>query len=336
MIDLHLHLDGSLCADEIIHLAQLSSVTLPTNDPSRLEAMLSVGKDCTSLAEYLQKFTLPLSVLQTAQAIEKSVHLLIGRLASQGLCYAEIRFAPQLHTKRGLSQSGAAAAAVSGLKKGIADFGMPAQLILCCMRNEGNQEQNLETVDAACEFLGKGVCAADLAGDESAYPTADFAPVFQVAGRVGLPFVIHAGETGDADSVRRAVDMGARRIGHGIHAAADSSLMRELAAKGIPLEMCFSSNLQTKCIASAAEYPLPHFLEQGIAATVNTDNMTVSGTTLRREYLLVQSRFFLGQSVLKRLALNAADAAFVSEEEKALLKEAVNSRFDMWLSYDPS
>lgn len=331
MIDLHLHLDGSLRASDIVHLAQLSAVTLPTDDLDTLSALLTVGKDCTSLAEYLQCFALPLAVLQTAQSIEESVYLLIKRLAGQGLCYAEIRFAPQLHTKHGLSQHTAVSAAVSGMKRAIADFGMPTQLILCCMRGECNQSQNLETVDVAREFLGKGVCAADLAGDEAAYPTSDFAPVFEAARQSGLPFVIHAGEAGGADSVRCAVDMGAKRIGHGIHAAADGKLMRELADKRIPFEMCYSSNLQTKCVTNADEYPLPLFIERGIAATVNTDNMTVSDTTLRNEYLLLQGRFSLGQSVLKRLALNAADAAFVSEEEKALLKEAVNSRFDMWL-----
>ena len=187
MIDLHLHLDGSLSPEEILELAARSGITLPQRDPASLRPLLMAEPDCRDLGEYLQKFDLPLQVLQTEETLSLAVHFLVKRLAAQGLCYAEIRFAPQLHLARGLTQRQVVAAAVDGLHRGITESGMPAQLILCCMRFTGNQEANLETVRTAKQFLDAGVCAVDLAGNEAAFPTRDFAPIFQLANALDVP-----------------------------------------------------------------------------------------------------------------------------------------------------
>jgi len=331
MIDLHLHLDGSLAPEDVLLLAKHSGISLPYQTADALRPLLEVEPGCENLGEYLQKFHLPLLVLQTEEALQQAVYLLLKRLAEEGLAYCEIRFAPQLHQQNGLSQRQVVAAAVAGLQQGIAAFGLPAQLILCCMRGDSNHDANIETVHVAKEFLGKGVCALDLAGNEFAYPTEDFAQVFHLATALKIPFIIHAGEAADAKSVWQALSLGAQRIGHGIHAITDAALVAKLAENQIPLELCFTSNLQTKAVQRPQDYPLQAFLAQGIPATINTDNMTVSGTDLRREYRLLQEQFGLAADALEEIACNAADAAFITEAQASKLKLQIKESFPQWL-----
>ena len=208
---------------------------------------------------------------------------------------------------------------------------MLSKLILCCMRGRDNDTANRETVRAAGEFLGKGVCAVDLAGNEAAYPTSDFEELFLEVRHRGIPMILHAGEAAGAESIRSALDFGAVRIGHGIHAIDDPALMEELAERKVVLELCFSSNLQTKAAASPETYPLVLFHERGLCTTVNTDNMTVSDTTLQKEYQLLQKYFSLDETTLETMALNAAEGAFVSDKEREILKSKINRDFAGWL-----
>lgn len=331
MIDLHLHLDGSIQPETISHMAELSQLDLSISAEDAKEQM-QVAPDCTSLKNYLEKFKLPLMLLQTAECLEYAVYELMRSLQQQGLCYAEIRFAPQLHTQKGLSQDMAVQAAISGLKRGISDFALSANLILCCMRSDENLAENMETVKIAEKYLGKGICAVDLAGDEAAHPTEAFREVFLLAGEKNIPIIIHAGEAAGADSIRQALQLGAVRIGHGIHAIEDAELMELLKEKNIFLEMCYTSNLQTKAANDLECYPLNAFLENGLPITINTDNMTVSNTTLKKEYQLLQKQFSLDPDTLQNLALSSAEAAFVSEQERERLKNRIRNEFSAWLS----
>ena len=330
MVDLHLHLDGSLEAEEIIDLARKSKVDLPTTDIKELKKLLTAAGDCKSLGEYLEKFDLPMRVLQSAAALEQAVYSLLKRLANDGLCYAEIRFAPQLHTAR-LSQEEAVRAAIEGLKSAQKDYKISAQLILCCMRGNNNYEANKETIRTAKKYLNCGVCAVDLAGNESAFPTKNFTDVFKAAADKNVPVIIHAGEAAGAKSVKDALELGAVRIGHGVHSVEDRALVKALKEKKVALELCYSSNLQTKAVKNKENYPLKFFLENDICVTINTDNMTVSNTTLRREYILLQKEFNISDDVLKRLALNGAEAAFLPKEEKTAIKEKVADGFTAWI-----
>lgn len=332
MVDLHLHLDGSLSPEDIWVLAEKSGVALPCSCAADLQPMLQAAPDCKSLGEYLEKFQLPLQVLQTEQTIALAVYRLLKRLAADGLIYAEIRFAPQLHLIRGLTQMQVVAAAVEGLNKGISEFGIAAQLILCCMRMADNRAENQETVRVAKAFLENGVCAIDLAGNEAAFPTAGFGDIFTFAKELGVPFIIHAGEAAGADSVWQALELGAQRIGHGVRSVEDTHLVAALTEKKIPLELCFTSNLQTKAVASVGDYPIRFLWEQGVCATVNTDNMTVSGTDLRTEYKRLQKAFGLSEDILKKIACNAAEAAFISSGKKEEFKKQIAQRFEGWLT----
>lgn len=323
MIDLHLHLDGSLPLDTIRRLADRQEIPLPDDD-GELKRLVCAPADCQSLNEYLTCFELPKRLMQTGWALSFAAEELVCLLAKQGLLYAEIRFAPQLHTEQGLNQRKAVEAACRGVEAGLRKTpGFEAQVILCCMRGAPEQV-NRETIDLTKEFLGKGVCAADLAGAEAVYPTEDYRSLFAYAASLSVPYTIHAGEAADAQSVRDALQMGASRIGHGVHSIADEALLDELAERKIPLELCPTSNLQTKAVLRLRDYPLRAFLQRGVRATVNTDNMTVSQTTLKQEYARLKQEISLTEEEQRQLYIYAVEAAFLPPEKKECLRSRLN------------
>jgi len=319
MIDLHLHLDGSLAPALVRELAQTQGLPLPAGS---LDEALSAPADCQSLNDYLRCFDLPVAVLQTRQALTQSVQELTARLQGQGLLYAELRFAPSQHTRQGLTQRQVVEAALAGLPQPPAQgrWSFGCQLILCCMRG-GEEAANRETVEVAAHFLGKGVCAVDLAGAEALYPTQEYQPLFAYAQSLGVPFTLHAGEAAGPESVWQALELGAARIGHGVRAGEDPRLVEELARRRVPLELCPTSNLQTKAVPDLAHFPLKEYLAQGVAATVNTDNMTVSRTTLAQEFASLR----LSPQERRAVLLHSAEAAFLPPAQKAALRQAVEA-----------
>ena len=319
LIDLHLHLDGSLSLASVRELAALDRRAL--EDDGALLKRLQVGPDCRDLNEYLEKFAFPCSLLQTPQALTRAVANLRRELQEQGLLYAEIRFAPQFHTGRGMTQDQVVEAAAAGLD----GEGVKANLILCCMRGDCHAE-NMETVRAAAKFLGRGVCAVDLAGAEALFPTKDFEEEFRLAQELGVPYTIHAGEADGPESIRKALAMGARRIGHGVRCVEDEALMAELAHRGIPLEMCPTSNINTCIFEKIEDYPLKKLLDAGVRATVNTDNMMVSGVTLASE--MDHMEVLVGADGLRRAVENAVDAVFADEQTKQWLRRAARERLE--------
>ena len=224
LIDLHIHLDGSLSLASARALADMQGIALPEDDETLLR-MLRVSDNCQSLNEYLEKFALPLTLLQTAEAIGEAAFRLCRELAEQGLAYAEIRFAPQLHCERGLTQDAVVEAAIRGMKKS----GFYASLILCCMRGGDNLQKNLLTVEVASRFLGKGVCAVDLAGAEALFPNENFIDVIEYAKSLSLPMTLHAGEALGSESVSSAIELGADRIGHGVRSIENPELLQILS-----------------------------------------------------------------------------------------------------------
>lgn len=310
-IDLHLHLDGSLPAETILGLARKDHIELAADTEEGLRPYLTARVDCEDLNEYLRCFDIPLMVLQTAENLRIASCELGRDLEEKGLSYAEVRFAPQLHVLRGLTQEEAVQAVLDGFGQVMEERRGRIRLkaILCCMRGK-NCTANMETVLTAARFLGKGVVAADLAGAEGLYPTRDFGEEFALARRLGVPFTIHAGEADGPESIWKALEFGAVRIGHGVRAVEDEALMRELAQRGIPLEMCPTSNLQTRAVKSLTDYPLRNFLDRGIRVTVNSDNMTVSDTWAGKEFALLSREYGLTEEEAVKLLKNAKEAAF--------------------------
>lgn len=324
MIDLHLHLDGSLSAALVSRLGREQGLCLPQGE--ELERLLQAPEDCRSLEEYLRCFQLPGELLQSGEALEAAARDLTQRLAAQGLLYGEIRFAPQLHTRRGLTQAQAVEAVRAGAAQGCQGTELSVQLILCCMRG-GEEADNRLTLETALRYLGQGVCAADLAGAEALYPVEEYRELFSWAKAQGLPFTLHAGEAAGPESVWGAVKLGASRIGHGVRAGEDPALLEFLKEEGIPLELCPTSNLQTKAVPSLDAFPLKAYLRGGLCVTVNTDNMTVSHTDLRREYSLLDLSPKEGEQLLR----NSVQAAFLPQKEKEALWEKLSSHKGQWL-----
>ncbi|MDO5560202.1 MAG: adenosine deaminase [Oscillospiraceae bacterium] len=310
MTDLHLHLDGSLSVKCVRKLAHEQNITVADED-SELKKLLCAPDNCSSLNDYLRAFDFPLTLLQRDHALSDAVFTLCSELEAQGLAYAEIRFAPQLHTKLGLTQDEAVKAAIDGLRRSRFD----ANLILCCMRGSSD-EANLQTVHVAQNYLGSGVAAIDLAGAEALFPTLDYKNVFELAAGLDIPFTIHAGEAAGPDSVSDAVAFGASRIGHGIHITDSPELMALLRDRGICLEMCPTSNIQTHACDSFDSYPIKSFLDAGICVTVNTDNMSVSDTTESDELKCVYEKCGLTYDDIKQVLINSAQSSFADEKIK--------------------
>ena len=269
-------------------------------------------------------FDIPVKVMQCKSAITYSVKSLVKRLDGQGLIYAEIRFAPQLHTAGGMTQNEVVLAAIEGLRQGIGESnGIKANLILCCMRGDGsNDAANMETIDIAKKYLGKGVVATDLAGAEALYPTSYYKSTFEYAAQQGVPFTIHAGEADGMTSVNQALDYGAKRIGHGVRCFADPVTMARLKSMDVCLDLCPKSNLDTHAlegVKTIAQYPLPVFMQAGVPVTVNTDDMTVSGTDLRSEFKRLFDAGLLTAQQAEKIVETSITHTFLPDAEKTEL-----------------
>lgn len=318
-IDLHFHLDGSVTVDIAKRLAELQGIKLPAYSDEELERLLSVPSECASLNEFLACFELPLSLLQTKEAISECVYLEAERIRSQGVIYAEIRFAPQLHRRDGMTQEDAVLAALNGLKK----TQLKANLILCCMRGRDNDRENRETVELAKSYLTEdgGVTAVDLAGAEAVYPTSEHRELFAKVREYGIPFTIHAGEADGAESVRLAAEYGAARIGHGVRMIEDPQVVKMIKEKGMTLEMCPTSNRLTHAVEDMSGYPFMNYLSSGVKVTLNTDDMAICRTTLADEFRYMEQTFALTSEQERIILANAADAAFTSRRVKEQLRE---------------
>ena len=324
MIDLHLHLDGSLSEQDFLYLSKKDGIDLGSDFPRNIY----VPKDCPSLEVYLERFDLPLKLLQSKENIAHATCSLVKRLYKLGYIYAEIRFAPQLHTNKGLTQMDAAEAALDGLNKALSECPeFEANLILCCMRH-ASQEVNLETVEVANKLKGTRVVAVDLAGAEALHPCTFYKEVFDLAKKYKLNITIHAGEATGSDEVMRALDNGARRIGHGVHLNVDSPDGNRAEQESICFEFCPTSNLQTKSLKSYADVPLLKFMEKGIPVTINSDNMTVSYTDVYQEFAYMCQTFDLSKEDVYSLLMTSIRNAFTSDEVKKKLKERLDQKID--------
>ena len=318
---LHLHLDGSLRPETVYNWLkeQGKNVTL-----EQVRKDLMVNKDCRDLNEYLQKFDLPLEVLQTEEHIEQATYEMFEDLAKQNIIYAEVRFAPQLHTKEELDYDKIVEAAIRGMDKAKETYGINGNLLLCCMRGEDNSISNLRTAAIAKRYLGKGVCGLDLAGAEALYPTQKFKEVFKIAREADIPFTIHAGEAAGAESIKKALEFGAKRIGHGVRCLEDTSVVMELIQKEISLEVCPISNLQTK--ATGENHPIEKLYRLGLKTTISSDNNTVSNTDIIEEYKWILENTSLTLEDLKQMNKNAVRGAFISPQKKAELVAALEQK----------
>ena len=313
-IELHLHLDGSV---ELNTISKISDITT-----KELEDRMIAKTKCENLSEYLTRFDTPLEYMQTKENLTLITKELVDYLESQNVIYAEIRFAPMLHTKKELTYEEIVEAIITGLKQ---NNRVKTNLILCMLRGMP-LENNLKTIEIAHKYLNKGVCAIDLAGAEDKYPLNEYTDLFKIISEKNIPFTIHAGENGSYQEIELAIKLGTKRIGHGIHAYESTQLQQKLKEKNILLEICPTSNIQTNSIDEYQNHPIYAFYSQGIKVSINTDNKTVSNISLNDEYLKLLNTFNFTIKDFKQMNLNAIEGSFLSQEEKELLINEILSQ----------
>ena len=318
LIDLHVHLDGSIPLPAAAQLAAEAGLDFSL---AELQKKMQVPAHCQDLNQYLATFELPLKLLQSAQGIRTVAKAFHEQLDAEGILYAEPRFAPGSLTAGGLSQQEVLEAALAGRADFYAEHPQSAlhtAYIICAMRGSGEElkHKNEESIDLAAAYLGNGVVAADLAGAEALFATENFSSLFAEAQRKNVPFTIHAGEAAGPESIKAALRLGAQRIGHGVRSLEDTGVIQDLKATKVALEICPTSNLQTRIFESIERFPLEQLLDAGLTVTINTDNMTVSNTTLSHEFELLQQHCGLDKNTARELAENAARAVFSDSSEK--------------------
>lgn len=328
-IELHLHLDGAVSCKTMWELAEKEGVCLPAADLPAWERYVIETSNCRDVNEYLARFEHPLQVLQNSENLTRATYELIGTLAGQNVAYAEIRFAPQLHTRQKLTLKDAIEAVLVGRKRALQDFPTISVGILLCAMSIGpetlNMEPNLETVQLTREFLGQGVVGLDLAGAEGIVPLRNFHPIFDLARELELPFTCHAGDSQGEDTIRDALDFGTLRIGHGHHLYDAPALWPEVIDKKIALEICPTSNIQCQTQPSYALHPAKKLFDAGVRVTINTDNMVLADVDLDQEYAHCVDEMGFTMEDLVQMNIYSAEASFMPEAEKTALVERLKA-----------
>ncbi len=332
---LHDHLDGGLRPATIVELAAAAGHELPTTDPDELGRWFVESARAGSLERYLETFAHTVAVLQTADNLRRVAHEAVLDLAADGVVYAELRYAPEQHVERGLSLQEVVDAVRAGLDEGVVaarESGHPIRVgaILCAMRHLDRWQ---EVAELAIANRDAGVVAFDLAGPEDGFPASRFPGVFDTLRAAHFPCTLHAGEAAGLDSVAGAIAEGALRLGHGVRVADDvtadelgdrlGTLAHWVRDRRLALEMCPSSNLDTRAVSSIAEHPATRLRNLGFAVTVNTDNRLQSGTSMTRELTLLVEQAGWTLADLEDVAVTAAAHAFVHLDERAALIDTV-------------
>lgn len=327
-VQLHDHLDGGLRPATIIELAdEVGYRDLPTTDPDALARWFAATVKGGGLTGYLATFDHTIAVMQTPSAIERVAYESAIDLADDGVIYAEVRFAPELNTRKGLTLDDVIEAAVAGFSRAGIDRNIEVGLIVDGMRHD---RRTLEAAEAAVRWAGEGVVGFDIAGPEAGFPPADHLAAFETARAAGLGITIHAGEAHGLASIADALrSCGADRLGHGVRITDDidgdrlGPLATEVRDRGVPLEMCPRSNVDTGAAASLADHPIDRLLQLGFAVTVNCDNRLMSGTTPTSELWELVETFGWTIDQVRQVNRTAAAAAFVSESRRRELVELV-------------
>jgi adenosine deaminase len=313
--ELHVHLDGSLRTGTLLELAEAQGKPLPSRDPERLRKAMRV-EDAADLTEYLQKFDTTLSVMQTAAALERITRELVEDHAREGVRYVEIRYSPILHTRAGLTLDEAVEAPLRGLRAAEEGTGIRAALIVCGIRSM-DPAVSRDLAELAVAFQGRGVVAFDLAGAEAGHRPEKHLDAFRVARNANLPVTIHAGEAWGPRSIHQAIHLcGANRIGHGTRLQEDPALENWVRDFRVPLEICLTSNVQTRVAPSLGAHPARGYFQRGILLTLCTDNRLVSGVTLTDEYERAARELGFSWDELKEVARMGFEAAFLPWDEK--------------------
>ena len=338
---LHDHLDGGLRPQTMIDHALASGYTkLPSYEPEQLAKWFVEACSSGTLELYLETFEHTISVMQTTEEIIRVARECVLDLAADNVVYAEVRGAPELFTRKGLTMDQVIEATVEGFNQGMAEVAhngkkIRVEHILCALRQNHVSD---EVATKVVKYKGRGVVGFDIAGPEAGFPPTDHIKAFNYLRDSGAHYTIHAGEAFGVESIALAVnECGAQRIGHGIRLIDDidfssgeaklGSLAQEILDNQICLEMAPTSNLQTGGAASYATHQIGIMKKLGFNVTLNTDNRLMSGTSLTREMELLVDTFGYGLEDLEIFQMNAAEGAFQAIDDREELIEMINEGF---------
>ena len=335
---LHDHLDGGLRPGTIVELAKDNNYAgLPTEDPEALRDVISRGANRNDLVLYLETFAHTVAVMQTRESIERVAAECAEDLAADGVVYAEIRFAPELHRERRLTLDEVVASALTGFAGGSAGRGITIRVICSAMRQAALSR---EIAELAIRFRDQGVCGFDIAGPEAGYPPSRHLDAFSTVHRANFHSTIHAGEAFGLPSIAEALHVcGAERLGHGVRIIDDITVgsdahpkLGRLAAfvrdTRVPLELCPTSNVHVGAVPSVAEHPIGLLAKLRFRVTVNTDNRLMSQTCLTDEFMRLNEAFGWSLEDVRWATINAMKSAFLPFEERlALIDDVIKPGF---------
>lgn len=326
--DLHCHLDGSLRAETILDLARKDGVDLPANTPAEVRALLHAGELCDDLVHYLKAFDYSCRVLQTEESLERVAFELAEDAARENVRYLEVRYAPILHTQKGMRLDQIVQAVLDGLKRAERAYDIRTGLIICGIRNT-TPDTSLRLAELAVAFKNRGVVGFDLAGAEEDNPAKKHWDAFALILQNNINVTIHAGEAYGPESISQAVHYcGAHRIGHGTRLRENGDLLNYVNDHRIPLEVCLRSNIQTRAASSISAHPFKFYLDLGLRVTLNTDNRLITDTTVTEEYLLAVEHWNLRVEELRWVLTNGIKSAFLPFREKKMMLRKVVREFD--------
>lgn len=312
--ELHVHLDGCVRPHTMLELGRRARVALPADSPNALAQAMLV-RHAHNLEDYLDRYRYTVAVMQTRDALQRIAREFVIDVAAEGVRYVEVRFCPALHTNT-MSPQDALEAALDGLVEGERESRCLARLIVSALRTMPPSVSE-DLAHLAVEYRERGVVAFDLAGAEAGHPAVLHASAFQYARRHDLACTCHAGEADGPASVWQAIrDCGAVRIGHGTRIAEDAALEAYVIEHGIPLEICLSSNVHTRAVATIEDHPLRRYVERGVVVTLNTDGRLMDGVSLIDEYALAARVFGFDREQLLHLVMNGFTTAFLPPKER--------------------
>jgi len=322
--DLHVHLDGSVRPETLVELAEKYGKQLPVEGVEALREYMHV-REARNLVEYLARFDVTLSVMQTAESLERIAYELAEDAAAENVRYMEVRYSPVLHAREGLTLEEAVEAPLRGLRRAERDHPIRTALIICGIRNM-SPEVSRQLAELTVAYKNRGVVAFDLAGAEYNYPAKKHREAFYTVVNHNIAATIHAGEAYGPESIHQALHYcNANRIGHGTRLFEDEDLMRYVNDFRIPLEICLTSNVQTRAVAAFEEHPLRLYYDEGLVVTLNTDNRLMSATTVTEEYWRAHQHLGFIWEELCDIAVMGFESAFISFSEKRALVEEVRA-----------
>ena len=332
--ELHCHLDGSLRVSTILDLAEKQKVKLPANNQQNLAKILAVQGTVNNLEEYLERFDITLSVLQTPESLIRTAFELAEDCWNDGVRYLEVRYSPILHTQKGMTSSESVDAVKKGLEQAEKEFGIKTGIILCGIRNI-SPEVSLKLADLAVQYKNQGVIGFDLAGAEENFPAKHHQEAFELILKKNINATLHAGEAFGPESIHQAIHAcGAHRIGHGTRLKENEDLMAFVNDHRITLEMCLKSNIQTRSISALKNHPFKYYFDQHLRVTLNTDNRLISDTTLSEEYYLAAETFNLTMQDIRTIIINGFKSAFLPHNERRDLIKTVVDELESEFSFE--